>query len=219
MSGLLSEDSSQLSALASLVQDDQPGARYSGADVRRATTASNARASMLRKLYTPASVRAGRPLVCVSAARLYDEVPVCHECYQVYSQLADEWKRHPRALLSVASAPALGLIGAHISELPSELLGESELEHEPDARGQRATAAGAAKGGDGKGGGSKGGSPSGADAAAGAPPSTPPRVPSPAGPDGTMGTTFAFIEFRDESISETMAIFNGMALFGCDSPP
>ena len=49
--------------------------------------------------------------------------PVCHECYQVYSQMADEWKKKPRALLSVASAPALGLIGQHISELPEEILG------------------------------------------------------------------------------------------------
>ena len=33
----------------------------------------------------------------------------------------------PGALLSVASVPAMGLIGAHLSELPAELLGESDL--------------------------------------------------------------------------------------------
>ena len=51
----------------------------------------------------PGPVRRGRPLVCVSAARLYDEVPVCHECYQVYSQMADEWKRRTRS----CGAPSL----------------------------------------------------------------------------------------------------------------
>ena len=138
MKGLLSEDSSQLQALATLVESDQPGAKYSrpgSRDVRRSTTASVARAATLRKLYTPASVRRGRPLVCVSSARLYDEVPVCHECYQVYSQMADEWKKKPRALLSVASAPALGLIGQHISELPEEILGVAADTPPPSPRG------------------------------------------------------------------------------------
>ena len=120
------EDSSQLSALAQLVEEHQPGAAYKGTDVRRSTTASSSRAANLRKLYTPASIKAGRPLVCVSAPRLYDEVPVCLTCYQAYSSLAEKWKRRPRALLSVASAPALGLIGASANELPSEVRSRPE---------------------------------------------------------------------------------------------
>ena len=123
MGGSNGQDSAQLHGLGRLVIEDQPGEQYGDKDIRRNTIGSSCRAATLRRLYTPASVRRGRPLVCVSAARLYDEVPVCHECYHVYSTMADDWKKKPTALLSVASAPALGLIGAPISELPSELLG------------------------------------------------------------------------------------------------
>ena len=145
-----SSDSAQLHGLGVLVHEDQPGVQYGGKDVRRNTIGSSSRAASLRRLYTPASVRRGRPLVCVSAARLYDEVPVCHECYQVYSSMADDWKKKPTALLSVASAPALGLIGAPISELPSELLGHSaaltEFTNAALATGAKAAAAAAAAG-------------------------------------------------------------------------
>ena len=56
MKGLLSEDSSQLQALATLVEERSTGCQVFEAgveDVRRSTTASVARAATLRKLYTP----------------------------------------------------------------------------------------------------------------------------------------------------------------------
>ena len=129
----ISEDGSQLHALARLVTDDQPGAEYKRGDFRRSTLGSSSRAATLRRLYTPASIKAGRPLVCYSAPRLYEEVPVCHTCYAVYLKQADNWKKKPKALISVASAPALGLIGAAPSELPSEMTLRYRDPTRPDA--------------------------------------------------------------------------------------
>lgn len=115
-------DSSQLEALAQLVHEDQPGAKYNRKHPARSTATSDARAATLRRLYTPGSIRAGRPLVCFSAPRLYDEVPVCHACYQVYLNKGEGWKKKPTALISVCSAPALGLIGQSMDDLPSECI-------------------------------------------------------------------------------------------------
>jgi len=90
-------------------------------DPARGTTASHARSQSLRRLYTPTCQQVGGPLKCMAAARLYKEVSVCRDCYEVYARKAAQWQRHPRAFLSVASVPALGLIGTAIADLPDEI--------------------------------------------------------------------------------------------------
>jgi hypothetical protein len=78
-------DSSQLEALAQLVKDDQPGASLAKGHIARNTIASDSRVFKLRQLYTPGSISVGRPLICFSAPRLYDEVPVCHACHALHA--------------------------------------------------------------------------------------------------------------------------------------
>ena len=124
-------DSSQLEALAQLVKDDQPGASLAKGHIARNTIASDSRVFKLRQLYTPGSISVGRPLICFSAPRLYDEVPVCHACYAFYLARGEGWKKHPKVLISVASTPALGLIGQPIDELPSECLSEAQRRPPP----------------------------------------------------------------------------------------
>lgn len=65
--------------------------------------------------------QAGGPLRCMAAARLYGEVSVCQTCYQFYTRKTAQWQRHPKVLLSVASVPALGLIGQKVESLPEEI--------------------------------------------------------------------------------------------------
>lgn len=81
----LTEDSSHLHALATMVKDRTTGGEYGRTDLRRPTSSSQCRAACVARLYTPASHKhgSGRPLGFVSPGVLYGEAPVCHECYQV----------------------------------------------------------------------------------------------------------------------------------------
>jgi len=135
-------DSSQLEALAQLVKDDQPGASLAKGHIARNTIASDSRVFKLRQLYTPGSISVGRPLICFSAPRLYDEVPVCHAChalhacahhgalasspqvpvchacYAFYLARGEGWKKHPKVLISVASTPCMHVLTTAPSPLP-----------------------------------------------------------------------------------------------------
>ena len=100
---------------AELTAAEGNGGKGGAWESTRGTTASMARSQSLRRLYTP-TFTPGRPLQCIAAARVYEEAPVCAECYQVYAKKAAHLQKHPEAVLNVASVPALGLIGVEVRQ-------------------------------------------------------------------------------------------------------
>ena len=69
--------------------------------------------------------------VLTTALASSPQVPVCHACYAFYLARGEGWKKHPKVLISVASTPALGLIGQPLDELPSECLSEAQRRPPP----------------------------------------------------------------------------------------